>query len=172
MSHCATSATTLIATERALDFLRLRKEGKSYVEIGAQMDVSPQRAYQIVKKHMDKLREEVTEEAEACRQLDLDRLDSMIQAVWGSAKGGDTKACDTVLKIISQRSKLLGLEAPAKIQVDLDTMNLEQLREEARRRGIPVQEGEGNEHQEDQNRQPEEVIHDVEGQSLTHNPSN
>lgn len=43
-------------------------------------------------------------------QFEVDRLDHLQSAIWGAAITGDLKAVDTILKIISLRSKLLGLD--------------------------------------------------------------
>lgn len=45
--------------------------------------------------------------------LELSRLDALQSAVWDDAMGGDTKAVDSVLKIINTRAKLLGLDMVA-----------------------------------------------------------
>jgi hypothetical protein len=42
--------------------------------------------------------------------VELSRLDALQDAVWGAAMEGDTKAVDSVLKVMTHRSKLLGLE--------------------------------------------------------------
>ncbi len=50
------------------------------------------------------------EPAENLRQLELERLDAMLTAIWPQALNGYLGAIDRVLKIIERRSKLLGLE--------------------------------------------------------------
>lgn len=48
--------------------------------------------------------------------LELDRLDTLQSAVWDQAMDGDTKAVDSVLRIMTHRAKLLGLELIAQGQ--------------------------------------------------------
>ena len=42
--------------------------------------------------------------------LELARLDELQKAVWPAAMAGDTKAVDSVLRVMNHRAKLLGLE--------------------------------------------------------------
>jgi hypothetical protein len=44
--------------------------------------------------------------------LELDRLDTLQLVAWDQAMGGDLKAIETVLKIMSHRAKLLQLDMP------------------------------------------------------------
>lgn len=46
------------------------------------------------------------------RALELARLDALQVAFWERAMTGDVKAADMVLRIIQQRSRLLGLDKP------------------------------------------------------------
>jgi len=61
--------------------------------------------------------------------LDLERLDTLLAAVWDTAIGGDLDAVDRALKIMQQRAKLLGLEKIA-ISVEADW------RQELKRQGV------------------------------------
>lgn len=54
-------------------------------------------------------------EAEAVAQhriLELQRLDALQVGLWDQALAGDVKAVNAVLRIIEQRSRLLGLDKP------------------------------------------------------------
>jgi glutamate racemase len=42
--------------------------------------------------------------------MELERLDSLLNAVWDQAMTGDTKAVDSALKVINARAKLLSLD--------------------------------------------------------------
>ena len=46
------------------------------------------------------------------RTLELARLDALQVGLWGRAEAGDIKAVNAVLRIIEQRSRLLGLDRP------------------------------------------------------------
>ena len=47
------------------------------------------------------------------RTLELTRLDALQVGLWDKAVSGDVKAVNAVLRIIEQRSRLLGLDKPA-----------------------------------------------------------
>jgi hypothetical protein len=50
------------------------------------------------------------ERREEILELELERLDSLLNAVWDQAMDGDTKAVDSALKVINTRAKLLSLD--------------------------------------------------------------
>jgi hypothetical protein len=50
------------------------------------------------------------ERREEILELELERLDSLLSAVWDQAMDGDTKAVDSALKVINTRAKLLSLD--------------------------------------------------------------
>jgi hypothetical protein len=51
-----------------------------------------------------------TQEREEILEMELERLDSLLNAVWDQAMTGDTKAVDSALKVINARAKLLSLD--------------------------------------------------------------
>jgi predicted transcriptional regulator len=64
--------------------------------------------------------------AEALRistQLEVDRLDVMLKAVWPGVQAGDLGSIDRAVKLLERRSKMLGLDAPevrAQLSVQLN----------------------------------------------------
>jgi len=59
------------------------------------------------------------EPAEQVRELALERLDAMFRSVWDKASTGDIKAIEAVLKLEERRAKLLGIDAPIKVQAEI-----------------------------------------------------
>jgi hypothetical protein len=64
--------------------------------------------------------------ADALREAEIDRLDRLQRAYWFEAIGDRDnppihKSAEIVLKIIDRRAKLLGLDAPTKIQAEVVT---------------------------------------------------
>ena len=61
------------------------------------------------------------------RELEVQRLDAMLYAVWGNVLQGDVGAVNTALKISERRSRLLGLDAPhtleARARIDVLSWN-------------------------------------------------
>lgn len=64
------------------------------------------------------LREMLPEQERAdARRLELAKLDRLEMAAWPAALTGDDRAQATILRCVAMRSKLLGLEAPAVLDV-------------------------------------------------------
>ena len=110
--------------------LRLRKGGATYREIadaavtrfGA--DQLPETwscryAHKDVKRELDKLRTVIGEDADEIRQMELERLNDMLKALYASAtrRNPDYGAIDRVLKIMRRRAELMGLDAPKRQEI-------------------------------------------------------
>lgn len=117
--------------------LRLRVEGRKYSEIGKLCGKSEVWAWRVVTARLKKLASSLREDTLQLRQLEMTRLDKVqedTQAIAASAlKVNDRKtalrAQEVILKTMSQRAALLGLNAPIALHnVDLSTLTDEQLR--------------------------------------------
>jgi hypothetical protein len=51
------------------------------------------------------------------RQMEIDRLDIALSAIWHQIEAGDLLAINTMLKIMDRRSKMLALDAPRRLHV-------------------------------------------------------
>jgi hypothetical protein len=65
---------------------------------------------------MAALKATLQEPADELRKMELERLDRLLLAVWGQAAKGNQGGIDRALKIMERRAKLLGLDAPTKVQ--------------------------------------------------------
>ena len=81
-------------------------------EVGYQGASGAWQAYQRVKES------HIFESIDEARQLELMRLDELQFAIWDRAIDGDLPAAHCVLKIMDRRAKLLGLDKPAKIELN------------------------------------------------------
>ena len=101
--------------ERALRAAALRRQGETYDMIAQTLGyVSPSGAYKAVQRARQYM--EVSIGAlEENRTEELDRLESLLRAIWARAVAGDLKTIDRVLNISDAKRKLLGLDAPAKL---------------------------------------------------------
>ena len=99
---------------RAVQALDLRQAGASYRQIGNTLGVSHVTAFRYVRRL---LREHTREPAEQIRDAEIARLDRLLMGHWGKAIGGDVNATRTVLSIMDRRAKLLGLDAPPRIDL-------------------------------------------------------
>lgn len=90
----------------------LKKSGASWEEISSIVGFpSAKAAYVDAYRYMTKAATILTkEQREEVLAIELDRLDSLLQAVWADAMTGDTKAVDSALKVINVRAKLLSLD--------------------------------------------------------------
>lgn len=111
----ATAADYITAAQRRERALELRKAGKSYSEIAADLGVTKQGVGKMLKRELTLLAESTQGMAAQYRQLELVRLDKLLAGIWDKAAGGDESAIDRALRIIAQRSKLLGLDMPIKV---------------------------------------------------------
>jgi hypothetical protein len=121
-----TSQKRIAAAERARQALELRKAGVQYADIAATLKfASASGAYRAVSRALARL---TAEPAAELRKMELLRLDRMLQAIWDPVLKGNQGAIDRALKICERRAKLLGLDAPQKIQEAVpDEFGLSQL---------------------------------------------
>jgi hypothetical protein len=140
--HSLASATRCQAAARRAEAFRLRSAGKSYRAIAAELGCSTRTAYTAVVRELEKVRAELAESAGHYLQLEMARLDSLLNAVWPEATAGNLKAVNAAVKVIERQCRLLGLDAPTKTETkvsataDLAGMSDEQLVQEAERLGL------------------------------------
>lgn len=103
-----------IQDARALKALELRLAGASYRQIAVSVGASLKTVYLDVQRM---LREYASEPAEQVRNAELGRLDRLLLAHWPAAVKGDYRATATVLSIMDRRARLLGLDAPLRIDL-------------------------------------------------------
>ena len=97
-------AEARIKRSRAVELLA---EGCSYDEIPRQIGFTNRgSAHRAVSKALS---EREVEDVDELRASELVRLDRLQSAVWAKAMTGDIRAVNTVVKIIGQRARLLGL---------------------------------------------------------------
>ena len=116
---------TMESYEKDQRALELRKEGLTYDEISGQLGyATPSASYKAV---MRRLRDIDKPAVAMLRELEVQRLDAMLSAVWDRVLQGDAGAVSTALKISERRSRLLGLDAPhtieARTRVDILSWN-------------------------------------------------
>jgi len=106
----------------------LRKAGATYANIAAQTikkfsaanlpkGYDERQAHQDVVRELDKLNSFREETAIQVLDLELARLDALLMACWAQAKSGHLGAIDRALRVLDRRAKLLGLDAPHKMDI-------------------------------------------------------
>ena len=101
---------------------QMRMAGDTWAEIAQRLGYrTGVTARDAVETLIDKASRVISEQQkENVLNLELDRLDALQAAVWGMALGGDLKAVDSVLKIMSHRARLLKLEESEKSTTNTD----------------------------------------------------
>lgn len=110
------SAAAARSLQRQAAALQLRRSGHTLIEIAQRIGVGKSQVHRLVNKALAQSREQVAASADELLLLELARLDGMLEKSYPMAADGDVRACDTVLKIIARRCRLLGLDAPVRIE--------------------------------------------------------
>lgn len=107
-----------VAIERQTKAVALRLAGLGYQEIADQLDYpSRTHAFADVEAAITLRAQDGTRTVDSLRETEVMRLDRLQAAAWAKALAGDYKAIELSLKIIDRRCKLLGLDAPERIEV-------------------------------------------------------
>jgi hypothetical protein len=116
MSPPKTGERAIAIHDRQRRALEFRRDGCGYQEIADKLGyASKSGAFKAV---IAALRQTLQEPADAVRQLELERLDAMLHAIWPSAQGGDLKAVDAVVRLMDRRARYLGLDTPQRIDIE------------------------------------------------------
>ena len=95
---------------KALEAWAARMGGSSIIEIAAGLGVSIPSAKALIRQVYEAVFEDLKENIDLNRQLDLGRIDALIAAHFPRAQAGKIKSSQLVLRCIERRSKLIGLE--------------------------------------------------------------
>jgi hypothetical protein len=97
-------------TVLALSAWDARVRGTPIVDVAYQMGVSIEGAKELIRQAHAAIAEDLKENLEVNRQLDLARIDGMLAVYYPAAKGGDMDAAALTLKCMQHRAKLCGIE--------------------------------------------------------------
>jgi hypothetical protein len=99
-------------TEMALCAWEARVNGAPIVDVAHELGLSIGAAKVLIKEAHAAIFEDLKENLNLNRQLDLDRVDGILRTYYPLAKAGDTDAANVTMKALGHRAKLVGLEAP------------------------------------------------------------
>ena len=103
--------------ERERQVVELRRTGATWEGIAQAVGYSNAGgAYKAYQRAMARVFDQPTKEL---RNAELDRLDRLQRAFWKDAVDGNVRSADFILRVIDKRAKLLGLDAPTKIQAEV-----------------------------------------------------
>jgi hypothetical protein len=119
MPRARTSPQAIEVLERERKALELRKGGATFEQIAQALGYSDRsNAHKAVRKAM---RETIQEPAHQVRELELERLDVLLKALWPTALAtghkDQARTVERCLAIMARRSALLGLDAPQRMKV-------------------------------------------------------
>lgn len=109
---------------RQVEALELRKAGKGFREIAREIGVSLGQAYADVDAALAELEDLKREKAERVLELDLARIDGIIEGHYEAAKTGDEKSANVVLKALERRARLLAMDKDTKEDAERDLLAL------------------------------------------------
>lgn len=118
--------------------LELRRAGVSFDVIAKRLGYASRGSAAAAVKRA--LARAVPEAADDVRELEVDRLDRLLFAVWPAAMKSDPKAIDQALKIAERRARLLGLDVPtttAEIPPPKNKLIWEEVADDGDRRSRP-----------------------------------
>jgi hypothetical protein len=114
-----TSPKMIAAREKRQQAIRLRRAGVQYDEIAARVGFKDRRSAQrAVVKELESF---PPEDVAIVRAMEVERLDALLFSQWRRAMDGDGWAVDRVLRVMERRSRLLGLDAPMRQQLEVIT---------------------------------------------------
>jgi hypothetical protein len=122
MSESRASARRIKAVQRRTEAVELRVAGLTYREIGERLQCSTAMAHKIVTEELQRLTRERAQAAGTLSQLENERLDRLHTALWPQAAAGDMDAVNTILRLMNRRAKLLGLDVPATLGVNVNRL--------------------------------------------------
>jgi hypothetical protein len=115
-NHRAAHQVPVVERRRAA--VQLKIAGKTWQEIADQLGYdSKGGACKDVRRALQKAVAELSIPLEEYRQLTLDRLEAMLDALWPKITEGDARAIETGLRIVDREADLLGLKAPTRMEV-------------------------------------------------------
>lgn len=110
--------------ERRQKAIELRNAGVTYERIATQLGYAGRaQVYTDIQRARKQVNKQISEGLDVLREQELDRYDRLQAAHWSAALQGDEKAANTVLRVFERRAKLLGLDAPKDLHIQLERRN-------------------------------------------------
>ena len=101
---------------RQAEALKLRAHGYTFRAIAQEMKCNVATAHSMVNDAFAAERKGISEAKADLVELELLRCDTYLKAIADKIQDGDVQAVNTALKVADRRARLLGLDAPAKLE--------------------------------------------------------
>jgi hypothetical protein len=99
-------------------------QGWTERRIAAELGISPAMAHKEAAKVKQAWRESAVETIDTLRGREDAKLTALEAPLWPRVKAGEVRAIEAVLKIMERRARLLGLDAPERVQHTVDLRSL------------------------------------------------
>lgn len=107
----------LVLLERKVVFWEAYKEGKTFRQIARENDISPSTVSSDIKMFVQELKNEGLRHVEEYRIVQQERIAAAISAIWLNVLDGRIDAINTLIRLLERESRLLGLDAPTKVDI-------------------------------------------------------
>ena len=105
--------------DKEVKVLELRRAGLTWQRIAEETGYADHTgAYAAYKRAIKRTMQQPADEL---REQELDRIDRLQLAAWPNAMKGSERAILAIVRLMERRAKLLGLDAPTRIQQDVTT---------------------------------------------------
>ncbi len=107
--------------ESEMQTIKLRREGYTIAEIAERLGTCEKTVFNRLKSAMDRVREEIKIDAQMHREMELDKLERLESKLYRAADAtfDNEEVCKLsaqIVRISESRRKLLGLDAPQRIE--------------------------------------------------------
>jgi hypothetical protein len=122
--------------QRRQKAMELRRQGKTYIQIGKELGISQPRAWKLVSEEIQRIQDQTAETAKEVLEIELQRLDDSIAVCMTILKDDEAcdetklKAIDRILKAQDRRAKYLGLDAPKSMNVSVQNDPIKSMTDE------------------------------------------
>lgn len=100
--------------------MKMRVAGHSLTSIASHLKIPLSTCHKLLKEALNQCAQDQEDAYNELRAQTNARLDVLIRKLWPLVQQGDIPACQTVVKIEERRCKMLGLDKPSKIEVNLE----------------------------------------------------
>ncbi len=107
----------LVILERQVVFWEQYKAGMTFRQIALEHDVSPQTVSSDIRKFVKELKDEGLRHVEEYRIVQQERIAAAIESIWNRVMMGEIPAISILIKLLERESRLLGLDAPTKVDI-------------------------------------------------------
>ncbi|MFD9721122.1 helix-turn-helix domain-containing protein [Streptomyces sp. NPDC059076] len=113
----ASKAKQATTSTRRAEMLRMKNAGSPVAEIAAHFGVSRNTASKDLTRAIRKAKALEVQEADLWRQLQAQRLETLLAAVWPEAITGAVKEVEQARKLIADLTELLGVRVPVRTEI-------------------------------------------------------